>query len=126
MKRLWVAIGILAVIFAATLYNAYYLNYLTTELADILDRAEARAEADDWSSSRKLTQQAEEIWRNHTLYLHIALRHSDIDGIEIGFREVGEYLQLEENGEYSASNARLVAQIGLLYEAEQLSLKNVL
>lgn len=126
MKRLWIAVGILFVIFAATLYNAHYLDRLTSELADILDRAEARAEADDWDSSRKLTEQAEQYWDDHTLYLHISLRHSDIDGIETGFEEVREYLQLEERGEYSAANARLVAQIGLLYEAEQLSIKNVL
>lgn len=126
MKRLWIATGILFVIFAATLYNAHFLNSFTTELAEVLDRAEARAEAGDWDSSRKLTEQAEQFWDDHTLYLHIFLRHGDIDGIETGFEEVREYLQLEEGGEYSAANARLMSQIGLLYEAEQLSIKNVL
>ena len=36
MKRLWIACGILAVLFAATLYNASYLDRLTASLADQL------------------------------------------------------------------------------------------
>lgn len=126
MKRLWIAGGILCVIFAATLYNAHYLNNFTADLSDLLNRAEARAEGGDWDSARKLTEQADDLWNSHTLYLHIFLRHGDTDDVEIGFHEVSELLQAEEDGEYSAANARLVSEIGLLYEAEQLSLKNVL
>ena len=126
MKRLYIAVAILCAIFASTLYNAYYLSGFTSELSALLERAEARAEGGDWSASRRLTDQAYSFWKSHTLYLHIFLRHGDTDDVEIGFQEVGEYLQAEEHGEYSAANARLVAEIGLLYEAEQLSVKNVL
>ena len=49
MKRLWIACGILAVLFAATLYNASYLDRLTASLADQLTQAEACAEAGDWA-----------------------------------------------------------------------------
>lgn len=126
MKRLWIAIGILAAVFAATLYNAHYLNNFTTQLSDILTRAETRAEAGDWEAARTLTQQADRLWNDRTLYLHIFLRHGDTDDVEMGFHEVSALIQAEQHGEYSAANARLVSEIGLLYEAEQLSLKNVL
>lgn len=126
MKRLWIALGILAVIFAATLYNAHFLNHFTDTLTDLLEQAEAQAEARDWAAARALTEEARAFWDGHALYLHVLLRHSDTDDVEIGFREVGEYLEIGEQGEYSAANARLIMEIGLLYEAEQLSLKNVL
>ena len=54
------------------------------------------------------------------------LRHADTDEVSSSFQEVGEFITCREDGEYSAANARLIAQIRLLYEAEQLSLKNIL
>ena len=35
-------------------------------------------------------------------------------------------IRCEEGGEYSAANARLIAELELLAEAEQLNLKNIL
>lgn len=126
MKRLWIAVGILVAVFSATLWNAHYLNGLTTSLAERLARAEIAAEQEDWALADTLTRQAYSQWEGHSGYLHIMLRHSDTDQIHTGFREVQEFINCKEGGEYSAANARLIAQIELLYEAEQLTLKNVL
>ena len=126
MKRLWIAIAILAAVFAATLFNAHYLNGFTGQLSDMLTRAEVQAEAGNWPEAEELTQRAYHAWESHSSYLHILLRHSDTDQIHTGFREVQEFINCQEGGEYSAANARLIAQIELLYEAEQLTLKNVL
>lgn len=126
MKRLSIAVGILLAVFAATLYNAHYLNTFTSGLSTLLTQAEERAEAGDWSGAAETTSQASEEWEARAMYLHIMLRHADTDDVNIGFREVEEFIQQKESGEYSAANARLIAEIGLLYEAEQLSLKNVL
>ncbi|SBV99674.1 conserved exported hypothetical protein [uncultured Eubacteriales bacterium] len=126
MKRLYIALAILAVVFAATLYNAYFLNQLTSDITTLLDRAESRAKAEDWRSATKLTTQANDLWEDHTLYLHVFLRHSNIDEVETGFREVWEFLLAEERTDYAAANAHLIEAVSMLYEAEQFSLKNIL
>lgn len=126
MKRLWIAVGLLLAVFAATMWNAHYLNGFTGELSDLLTRSETAAEAGDWERAHTLTTQAYDAWEGNGSYLHIMLRHSDTDQIHTGFQEVLEFIQCREGGEYSAANARLIAQIGLLYEAEQLTLKNIL
>ena len=126
MKRLWIACGILIAVFAATLFNAHYLKGFTTQLTDLLTRAEAAAEVQSWEEAATLTKQAYEKWEGNDAYLHIMLRHSDTDQVHTGFQEVLEFIQCREGGEYSAANAKLIAQIDLLYEAEQLTLKNVL
>jgi len=54
------------------------------------------------------------------------LPHRDIDEIHLTFQEVEEYLKLEESDQYNAANAKLIAQLGLLAEMEQLNLKNIL
>lgn len=126
MKRLWIAAGLLVAVFAATLVNAHYLNGFTGALTGQLTQAEAAAESGDWAGAQSMTRQAYDAWEGNSAYLHIMLRHADTDQIQTGFQEVLEFLQCREGGEYSAANARLIAQIGLLYEAEQLTLKNVL
>ena len=58
MRRLWIACGILAALFAAALYNTWYLDRLTASLSDQLTRAEACAEAGNWEEAARLTEGA--------------------------------------------------------------------
>ena len=125
MKRLWIAAAILAALFCATLLNSWYLRGFTRELTGLLEQAEALAEAGDWERADLLTRSAFEHWSSRDGYLHVTLRRSDTDLIHVGFQEVLEFIECQEGGEYSAANARLAAQIQLIYESEQLTLKNV-
>ena len=58
--------------------------------------------------------------------LTLAQTQAEHDSIYTSFREVVEFLDSREQGEYSAANARLIALIELLNESEQLTLKNIL
>ncbi len=126
MKRLWAAVGLLLVMLAGTLSHSFYLSHFTGELICLLEEAEAQAEREDWTSARELTQAARDRWDGQSSYLHFTLRHDETDVIYTGFREVAEFLQCEEGGEYSAANARLIANLELMAEAEQLTIKNIL
>lgn len=126
MKRIWIACGLLTVILVATLCNSHYLTTYATSLTDLLKQAEIAAEGGDWEKAATLTKTAHERWDEKESYLHITLRHSDTDQVYTGFREVTEFIQCQEGGEYSAANAKLIAWIELLYEMEQLNLKNLL
>lgn len=126
MKRLWIALALMVVVFCAIMVNSHYLGKLTGELTGLLAQAEAEAEADRWAEAEELTQAASRLWEDQDFYLHVMLRHSDTDQIHTLFQEVGEFLQYQKQGEYSAANARLITLLELLYEAEQLTLKNVL
>lgn len=126
MKRVWIAVAILLAILAGTLAHSAYLTTFTRELTVLLEEAEANAEREDWDSAARLTQNAYDRWHAKDLYLHVALRHDETDVIYTGLREVTEFIQCQESGEYSAANARLIANLELMAEAEQLSLKNIL
>lgn len=126
MKRVWIALTILLAILAGTLAHSFYIQTFTRDLTFLLETAEAEAEGNDWAAAQELTQTARDKWDANGTYLHILLRHSDTDSVHTGFREVAEFLQCQEGGEYSAANARLIAELELLAEAEQLTLKNIL
>lgn len=126
MKRVWIAVAILLAMLAGTLIHSFYIGSFVKDLSLLLEEAEARAEADNWQAAADLTQTARDKWEEHQLYLHITLRHDENDTIYTGIREVQEFIQCQEGGEYSAANARLVANLELMAEAEQLTLKNIL
>lgn len=126
MKRIIIAAAILLLTFFATLGHSFYLSSFTKDLASLLETAEAQAEKENWQTAQELTQTAMDKWETRDGYLHIFLRHDGTDSIYTGFREVSEFIQCQEGGEYSAANARLIAELELLSEAEQLTLKNIL
>ena len=126
MKRLWISVAILFVMLGATLANSWFLNNLISGFTQNLTSAHQLAAQDHWSTAREITQQVAEHWQEHDFYLHVMLPHRDIDDIHLTFQEVEEYLELVETDQYNAANAKLIAQLGLLAEMEQLNLKNIL
>ena len=126
MKRFWIALALLAALLCGTLLHTWFLGGFTRGLTHSLEQAQDLAQADRWEEANSLTQEALQTWSGRDVYLHVLLRHADTDQIYAGFQEVLALLESREYGEYAAANARLVTQIGLLSEAEQLPLKNVL
>ena len=125
MKRLWIALALLAALLCGTLLHTWSLRGFTQGLSDALDEAQTLARANRWEEASSLTEEALQTWRERDVYLHVLLRHADTDQIYAGFQETLALLESQEYGEYAAANARLVTQIELLSEAEQLTLKNV-
>ena len=126
MKRLWIAVAILLAMLGGTLGNSWYLNGLIADFTHRLTSAQELTLSDNWEAAIRLTEQVVDNWVEHDFYLHVMLPHRDIDDIHLTFREVQEYLELEETDQYTAANAKLIAQLGLLGEMEQLNWKNVL
>lgn len=126
MKRLWFAVAILVVLLFVTLMNANYLQGFSTGLTDQLHEAETQVSEENWEEAEKLTEDTLEKWESHETYLYMVLRHSDNDAVQTSFREVQQYLSCRDTGEYFASNERLITQISLLSEMEQLNLKNLM
>lgn len=127
MKRLWAAVSIILLLIALTLLNVFCLGQMTQTLTRSLVSAQDYAEQNDWPQAVHLTRQARDSFNAHSFYLHVTLRHEDIDAIEVSFQEALEFLaHPQQLAEYTAVNARLIAQLGLLSEAELPTLKNIL
>ncbi len=126
MRRLLAALLILCLLLAMAGASSWWVNRFTGALADQLEDAEALAEQGDWASACAVTQAAQAEYERASELLYIVLRHTDMDAIASGFRQVLEFIEWEELGEYSAANAELIAGLELLGEMEQLTLKNLL
>ena len=126
MKRVWIASVILLSVLVLTIFHSVHLTGFTDELTSLLEQAETHAEVGNWERAQQYNDLAHRLWEEKDAYLHVLLRHSDTDAIYTSFHEVEEFLQCQEGGEYSAANAKLIVQLELLSEAEQLTLKNIL
>lgn len=128
MRRLYVPLGLLALLTVLCTVHTVYLGRFTGELSHLLTQAQEQVAREDWEEADRLTRQAKEIWVEHEGYLHTTLRHADIDAILISFDEALAFLRAGErqSAEYAAVNARLITQIGLLLESELPSLTNLL
>lgn len=128
MKRLYIALGLVALLAVLCTIHTVYLGRLTTELSGLLAQAQEQVERGDWAGADRLTRQSKEIWEEHEGYLHTTLRHTDIDAILVSFDEALAFLRAGErqSAEYAAVNARLITQIGLLLESELPTLTNLL
>ncbi len=126
MKRLWIALALLALMLGAGLLNAWYAGSITEDMTRRLSQAQALAERGDWEQAEEETRRAYADWQSHRVYLHTTMRHSDTDQILRAFRQVLEYLELREPDQYNAANADLIAQLELLAEMEQPAATNIL
>ena len=126
MKRLYIAAGLLILMLGASLTNAWYAQSLTEDMGQRLRQAQTLAGEENWNRAEGLTRQVYEDWQNHHFYFHTLMRHSDTDQVLRAFRQVLEYIQLQEPDQYNAANADLIAQLELLAEMEQATVVNVL
>ena len=126
MRRLWLAAVLLALLLAASLTNGWYAQKLTGGMREDLRQAQHLAGQEDWSRAEAVTRQVYEDWQSHHFYFHTLMRHSDTDQVLRAFRQVLEYLRLQEPDQYNAANADLMAQLELLAEMEQATVVNVL
>ena len=126
MKRLWIAAALLVLLLGASLANGWYARKVTGEMCKELRQAQLLAEVEDWSQAESITRQVYEDWQGRHFYFHTLMRHSDTDQVLRAFRQVLEYLRLQEPDQYNAANADLMAQLELLAEMEQATVVNVL
>ena len=128
MKRLYVSLGLIALLAVLCGVHTIYLSRFTDRLSGLLTQAQEQVEGGDWEGATRLTRQAKEQWVDNEGYLHITLRHADVDAILVSFDEALAFLQGNEHqpAEYAAVNAKLLTQLALLLEAELPTLTNIL
>ena len=125
MKHLWISVSILIVLFCALIGNNMYLSSLIEPLSQQLSQAAQLAQEEQWEQAHDLMEQAQAKWEEKGAYLHTLLQHKDIDEVVLLFQEADQYLECQKIGEYSAVNARLITQLDLIREMEELSLHNI-
>ena len=89
MRRLYVSVGLIALMAALSGLHVWHMDTFTGQLSDLLTQAQEQVERENWDEATRLTHQVKDRWMNHERYLHITLRHADTDAIHLHGRSPG-------------------------------------
>lgn len=123
MKRFWIRACVLALVFAAALVNSRQVENISSQVSGALLQA---SDCTSPSDAQAQTELAQSLWREHTGYLSLVLRRSDIDEITGALEALLPLLEQDDRAEFARACAQLVEQLGQLAQGEQLRLGNLL
>lgn len=98
MKKEIIALSLLVLLFAASLFNIWYFDRLCLDIAEEVNASKEALEAGDAKAAQEHLEKALHTWLDADSYTHIFIRHPEIDSTADAFYELG--LELAgENGE---------------------------
>ena len=125
MKRLFIGIGLLAVILAAGLLIPEYLEFCHEPIIDDLDRAAELAMDGEWERTAYLTERAEEKWQEKRPVTAAFTDHEPMDEIDGMFAQLELYADAGDSVAFSGTCVYLVSQLDALGDYHELNFWNL-
>lgn len=97
MKKEIIALSLLVLLFAASLFNIWYFDRLCMDIAGEVNASSDALERGDMDAAQEHLNSALHTWLDADSYTHIFIRHPEIDSTADAFYELGQ--ALEENSE---------------------------
>ena len=126
MKRLWIGLGVLAVLLAMGLWVSAAMEWTHVVMVQQLQQASRAAMAEDWPAALEAAQQAQGHWNKHRRWIAAFADHTPMDEIEGSFAEMEVYAQDREKQHFAATCARLAQLAEAMGESHAVSWWNLL
>ena len=97
MKKEIIALLLLVLLFAASLFNIWYFDRLCLDIAGEVKASAVALERGEPEAEQEHLNSALHTWLDADSYTHIFIRHPEIDSTADAFYELGQ--ALEENSE---------------------------
>lgn len=97
MKKEIIALLLLVLLFAASLFNIWYFDRLCLDIAGEVKASAVALERGDMEAAQEHLNSALHTWLDADSYTHIFIRHPEIDSAADAFYELGQ--AMEENSE---------------------------
>lgn len=97
MKKEIIALSLLVLLFAASLFNIWYFDRLCLDIAGEVKASAVALERGEPEAAQEHLNSALHTWLDADSYTHIFIRHPEIDSTADAFYELGQ--ALEENSE---------------------------
>ena len=126
MKRFWLGIMILAVLFGFCLLAMRYTARCTETMQDFLLSAGQAAEREDFALAAKCIAEAQEEWETHGRILGALLRHDEADCVESDLALLSQYADFRDALDFSAVCAGLRQKLRHIKDMECPKIENIL
>lgn len=126
MKHRLLPLGALALLLAASLWNAARVEQSVQRWCAQLDAVSAAAQQQRWDESEDAFARLCADWSRCQRWLRVVTVHDPLDEAQALFAAVRTHLLAREQSELQADVSALAAQLVLLRERERLCLENIL
>lgn len=124
MKRELFAALLLLALLAGGAANTRFLGSFTGKICGTLAVSEASCRAGDYERALTLADEALGIWRSREAYTGVFIRHTEIDAVTYGFRDLISALEAEPENAL-AMYSGLTGHVRSLYEMERVTAASV-
>lgn len=126
MKYIVIPCAVIALLFGLAMWNARSVGSDIEPWCDALADARAAVENEDWDGARELLDGIREVWDDHKDYYHIVIEHDELDNAEALFERVYAAIDTQDDSSFRAETGALVAQLRVIAEMQELTIRNVL
>ena len=118
MKRIFMALGLLAVITGFCIFSVVRVHRICDDTKAVLRQAETCCVNGDFKGVEGTVYLAQAIWKKHEGFLGMALRHTETDDISVMFSTLLEAASQRDSEEFMLRNRELLALINGLSHME--------
>ena len=126
MKKEFIALSVLVMLFAGSLVNTHFLDKLTGEIVSYIEESARHIDGQDWENARAAAEKAYGRWESGSAYTQIVLRHVEIDAASSTLSELLKDVYSENSGAAKASAETASARLKSVAEMERVRPGNIL
>lgn len=126
MKRLWLGVGILAVLLAVSVCVTLGMDRVHDGIAADLEAAQAAAIDEDWDKALELADRAAEKWERTRRFTAAVADHGPMDEVDRQFAALKASGRLRETADFAAACAELAVQARAMGDSHALTWWNLL
>ena len=126
MRRMWIGIGLLALVLVGGIWASEWMGNTHEEMARDLDRAAELAMTDRWEEAVLKLIRAEEKWQKKRPVTAAFADHEPLEEIDGLFARLKIFAAGEKRTDFSAACAHLARQLEALGDSHSFSLSNLL
>jgi len=119
MRRLYISIGMMAVITAASIGCLLYVHIVCTESEQMLQEIYEDAVNGDFDTAYEKSTQFYSYWIKQESTMILIIRHYHLDEIRTNAAKLPEYLSCQNNAESTATVKTLLTIVETIWQEEQ-------
>lgn len=126
MKFFVIPAVVLTLLLGISLWNAEAMDTAITPWCAAISEAQACSERGDWDGALRIVRETQDAWDKRRVYFHIVTAHDELEAADALFAATESYATEQDGAEFRAGTAQLIAQLLVVAEMQQLTLRNVL
>lgn len=126
MKRVWIAVGLVAVILAGGMLALWHLEGIAGGLQATLDQLAQAVEEREDGRILALARQFQEQWEGVEPGIRRYIHHDELDAITGGCARLAALARYRDYGELAAETDRMRHLVAHILESERPTLGNIL